>query len=209
MKKLLLILLCVWLGIPCYSQKESKSNFSDLGVFVGPGYSSIMGGDSWKGAFGLIIGVDSKVKLLSEKSSIKVGIGVSLQGAAYDESGDMGSGYEGYSGKGNVNLSYLFIPLLYHYVFESGLYAETGLQPGVLLSAKDKYDGGSYDYKDAMKKFDLGIPVGVGYRLNKKLSLGARATFGLTNLDDTGSDTADHNFMLVAVLRYSFNSSDN
>jgi hypothetical protein len=208
MKKLLLVLFGIWILSPSFSQNENRSHAYDLGVFIGPGYSSIMGGDSWKGAFGLIIGVDSKVKALSEKSSIKAGIGVSIQGAAYDEGVYMVPGYEGYSGKGNVNLSYIFIPLLYHYVFGSGLYAEAGLQPGFLLSAKDKYDGGSYDYKDSMKKFDLGLPVGAGYQLSKKLSIGARATFGLTNLDDTGSDTSDHNFMLVAVLRYAFGSSD-
>ena len=40
---------------------------------------------------------------------------------------------------------------------------EIGLQPGVLLSAKDNYDGESYDYSDYTKTFDLGIPLGLVY----------------------------------------------
>lgn len=209
MKKSVFIALFALILQPCFSQGKGNSFLNDLGVFVGPGFSTIMGGESWKGSFGFIVGVDSKLIPLSDNSSVTAGLGVSMQGAAYEESGaDMGPGYGDYQLSGNVSLTYLFIPILYHHVFNGGVYAEAGLQPGFLLAAKDKYDSESYDYKDYVKKFDLGIPVGVGYQLNKKLSIGARATFGITNLDDSGSDTADHNFMLVAVLRYAFKLSD-
>lgn len=205
MKKSVFIALFALILQPCFSQGKSNSFLKDVGVFVGPGFSTIMGGDSWKGSFGFIVGVDSKIIPLSENSSIKAGLGVSLQGAAYEESGaDMGPGYGDYQLSGKVSLTYLIVPILFHHDFNGGIFGEIGVQPGFILAAKDKYDSNSDDYKDYVKKFDLGIPLVIGYQLNEKLSLGAKATFGITNLDDTGSDTADHNLMVVALIRYSF-----
>jgi len=38
-------------------------------------------------------------------------------------------------------------------------YGEIGLQAGILLSAKDNYNGESDDWKEYFKTFDLGIPL--------------------------------------------------
>jgi hypothetical protein len=219
MKKLVFVFLSALLIHPCFSQvQKGDSILSDLGVFAGPGLSTVMGGESWKGMFGFVVGADTKVYKFNPNSAITAGIGFAFQGAAWEED------YSGYnfntfssmeksgmsttsSISGKVSLVYLFIPILYHHVFNNNLYAEAGLQPGFLLSAKDKYDGESYDYKDHVKTFDLGIPVGVGYQLNEKLSLGARATFGVLDINKEESDTSDRNFMLVAVVRYTFGKS--
>ena len=220
MKRFVFLVLFALIVHPCFSQQNGNSILKDLGVFAGPGFSTILGSESWKGTFGFIVGVDTKIFQINEKSAITAGIGFSLQGAAWEEdypsyysfnnlqkSGLSTSSSETLSGK--VSLVYLFFPILYQYQFDNGIYCEAGLQPGFLLSAKDKYNDESYDYKEYVKTFDLAIPVGAGYKLNEKLSLGGRVSFGVTNLDNSDGDSSDHNFMFVAILRYAFNSEEN
>ena len=54
------------------------------------------------------------------------------------------------------------LPLVIRYQTKSGFYGEAGVQPGLLLSAKDKYSGITDNYKDHVKKFDFGIPCWSG-----------------------------------------------
>lgn len=182
----------------------------DIATMVGAGLSGVKGGDSWETKAGVVVGGEARVYPINETSGLYTGVNLSLQGAAYTESYnyDQFDAYqlkstsdEGFSGK--VNLAYINIPFLYRYQSPRGFYGEVGLQPSFLISAKDKFDGGdSNDYKDAVKGFDLGLPIGAGYRVNDKISLGVRGIYGLTNFDDTGSSEADHNWLILALFRY-------
>ncbi len=183
MKKIFTLLICVF-SLHSFSQ--------NISFFGGVGGSWVFGGESWGNRIGVLLGADASVYELNENSIITAGLAFSMQGASYDE-GD-------YSG--SVNTSYLSVPILFNYVSEGGFYGEAGLQPGFLLTAKDKYDGMSYDYKDSMQKFELGIPVGAGYRINENIRIGARAIIGLINIDNDSSESSDHNFMLLAIIRY-------
>jgi len=80
-------------------------------------------------------------------------------------------------------------------------FAEVGLQPGFLLAAKDKYNGHSDNYRDYISKFELGLPVGVGYRLNDLFTLSVRGIYGLTNINSDGMGN-DHNLLVVGMVRY-------
>jgi hypothetical protein len=84
-----------------------------------------------------------------------------------------------------------------------GFYAEAGVQPGFLLSAKDKYNGNTYDYKDTVNSFDFGIPVGIGYIFKRRLGLNVRYIFGVY---DTGKaeNEKDHNHVWALRLFYVF-----
>ena len=92
----------------------------------------------------------------------------------------------------------------------AGFYGEIGIQPSFLISAKDKPDGGdSYDFKDYINTFGIGIPIGAGYKINDQLGVGARAVFGLTNINSDGtemysSDDTDRNFLLFGIVSYKF-----
>jgi hypothetical protein len=109
--------------------------------------------------------------------------------------------------KGKVSLNYLNIPVLFNYHTNSGFYGEAGLQPGFLLRARDKIDGGeSFDTKEYVNCFDLALPLGAGYHINDQISVGARATIGLTNLSNWGTGDKDHNYMVMGVVRYNFGS---
>ena len=215
MKKILLSLfLCVFL-LAANAQNSSSSVVNELGIMLGPGYSMINGGESWSGTFGFQVGLETQVYKWNENSSLYVGLLFSYQGAAYEESVSIDPYFlkstndEVWSG--TVRLGYICVPVLYNYLWDNGFYLEGGVQPGFLVSAKDEVDGAdSYDYKDYIKTFDLGIPVGAGFWFNDRLSLGARAVFGVTNINTDGtdlysSDDTDRNMMILGVARFKFN----
>lgn len=167
----------------------------NLGGVLGFGSAFIMGNESWKDPFGFQVGIEAKVLEMNNNSSVNLGLGFSKQGAGWEE-GEL---------SGRVNLYYLNVPLLYRYTSNQWIYGEIGLQPGILLSAKDKYNGITEDYKYGVKTFELGLPVGAGYQISEQLAVGVRVTYGLTNLDKLGSDVADHNVLAVVIVRYSLN----
>lgn len=158
MKRLIVFLLCFGLFYPCFSQNDSNSLLNELGVLVAPGFSTVNGGESWSGTFGFQVGVETQVYAFNDNSSLYVGLLFSMQGAAYEESVSISPYDYDYYGlksvsdetwKGKVSLSYISIPVLFNYKWDNGVYAEGGIQPGFLVSAKDKPDGASsYDYKE-------------------------------------------------------------
>lgn len=217
MKKISLFLLFIGLSLTGWTQ--NVGTFRDFGVIVGPGMSHILGGESWDPTFGLLIGAETNVYDLNDNSSFKAGVVFTLQGANYTDSYStdyyfmaLKSAQDEMTYSGKVSLSYIYVPILYNYRSENGLYFEGGIQPGLLLSAKDKYNGGeSYDYKDYIKSFDLGIPIGLGYWFNYRLSVGARAVFGLTTIDSSesaDSSESNRNFMLMGIIRFNFNNDN-
>lgn len=124
----------------------------------------------------------------------KPGINVSMAGSKYQDTYVSGS----------VRLLYLNIPLLAQYSSPSGFFAEAGLQPGILLSAKDKYNGQSYDFKDYVRSFDLGLPLGIGYVCRSGLGAGVRVVPGIANLNKQSSDGTDHNFAILFRALFNF-----
>jgi hypothetical protein len=75
----------------------------------------------------------------------------------------------------------------------------------VLLTAKDKYEGGSYNYRDYLKWYEMGLLIGGGYNINDKINVGARAGIGLTNINSEGNNK-DHNLLISAIVRYNLTS---
>lgn len=217
MKKLIFCLLFSGLLIPGFSQNSADQMLNEIRVMVAPGYSMINGGDSWSGTMGFQFGVETQVYKCNENSSIYAGILFSLQGASYTETYSdyyfygLKSTMDEYGYSGKVSLGYICLPILYNYKLDNGIYAEAGIQPGFLISAKDKPDEGeSYDYKDYIKSFDIGIPVGAGFWINDRISVGARAVFGLPNINTEGtemysSEDTDRNFMILGVARFKIN----
>lgn len=176
-------------------QEEQERQQRALEIMMGLGKTTITdpstGETSYVDPIGVQIGVESKIVKINEKSSVSTGLNVSFQGADYVDPGITGT----------VNLTYLNVPLLYTYNFGKNIYGEVGLQPGLLISAKDKYNGESHDFKDDVSKFELGLPVGAGYRLNDNISFGVRGIYGLTNIDNSGEGN-DHNLLVVGLIRY-------
>lgn len=178
MKKYFILLALAGLCQSCY-------------ILFGLGSADILGG-SYDDPLGAQVGIEAKIYDLGENSSLTSGLGVSLQGGSYNDP----------EGSGAVHLTYLNVPILYTYNSPSRIYGEIGLQPGLLIRAKDDFEGTVYDYMDYVNKFELGLPVGIGYRINDKLNVGIRATYGITNVEN--SDDSYHNLLTMATVRYNF-----
>jgi hypothetical protein len=165
-------------------------------VYAGVHKSSITSSDpetSWKDPIGFQAGVGIPVVFFGDALSIRAEINGSLQGAKWED--------YGYSGR--TDLWYVNVPLTLRYRFKMGLFAEAGVQPGYLLTAKDKYEGETEDYTEFLNRFDIGIPLGIGYELSKNLAVGIRAVPGITTLDKDGGEK-DHNLIIGLRVIYTF-----
>ena len=89
---------------------------------------------------------------------------------------------------GSYKLDYLVLLIVAQYYVAQGLSLEAGPQVGVLLSAKDEFEGdgfsGEEDVKDQTKGLDVGVSGGVGYEFDLGLYLKARYYLGLTEVND-------------------------
>ena len=157
--------------------------------------------DSWTSAFGFQGGVEAHVSFnCNVPLTAWAGLNVSMQGAGWEE--DWGEGLI----KGTTRLWYLNFPLTTRYMFGDSFYGEIGLQPGILLSAKDNYDGGSDDWSDYFKTFDLGIPLGVGYDFPNNFGVGLRVTPGVLNINSSeyADEYKNRNFVVALRGTYTF-----
>jgi hypothetical protein len=79
------------------------------------------------------------------------------------------------------------------------------LQPGINVNAKIEAGDVEKDLDDAVKGFDLAIPVGLSYEY-KHFVVDARYTFGLTKIFDTKEvDLDSKNLTFQLSLAYKFN----
>ncbi|WP_316636338.1 porin family protein [uncultured Flavobacterium sp.] len=101
-----------------------------------------------------------------------------------------GTTIEGFDGDSNavVKLNYLNIPVLAKYYITDAFSVEAGPQIGFLLSAKARGE----DIHDLYKSTDFGFNLGCGYNFTENISVGARYTIGLTNVNDASYDYPDN-----------------
>ena len=115
-----------------------------------------------------VLGLEAEYGL-AENISIAAGLLYSRQGCDFGEYKVEYMGQKAGWDKNQNNLAYLNIPIVFNYYLAKGFAIKAGVQPGFLLSAKNKVDGigntpsTDTDYKDACKTFDLSIPLGISY----------------------------------------------
>lgn len=105
---------------------------------------------------------------------------------------------------GEVNLNYMEFPLLLGYMFyEGGDFAVkpfAGLNFATGLKGKEVYDSRVYDnlFDDILKKGDVGIRVGMGMYINKRVFASASYEWGMTNIYKNSTfKLCNRNFMLT------------
>src|SRR5688572_11248327 len=142
MKKTFLLIVCAIVFTAAHSQVQ-------LGAKAGINASTVTAtGYSTKA--GIYLGGFADISVM-EKLSVKPEIYFSTQGGKW----------KGEDGK--TKLNYLQVPILAKYAFTSRFFAETGPQFGILISAKDEYDGDNEDIKEYLKKSDFSWAFGAGY----------------------------------------------
>jgi hypothetical protein len=122
--------------------------------------------------------------------------------------------------EGKLKLSYIAIPVMAKYQVFDGLTLEAGPQIGILMGAKQEYDStvslngevvvsesGSEDVKEFMSTMDLGLGLGLGYRMTNGLFFQARYNIGLSNINDFdgADDVKQQNSVIQISVGYFFN----
>ena len=200
MKKLLNLLIIVFAGLILSNPASGQKTKPVFGVAVGVQKTSIVGeSDSWKDPIGAQAGVFvDPIGEFVPSLSVRAEANISMQGAKWED--DWGEGLI----SGKTTLLYANLPIVLRYRHESGFFGEAGIQPGLLLSAKDKYEGVTYDYKEWMNSFDFSIPLGVGYEMSNNIGVGARVIIGVSNINKGDDVYKDHNLVFALRGTYSF-----
>ncbi len=194
MKKIMMMMLMATVALTASAQNTLRDNGTfTLQPKVGIGIGMLSG--EWK----TLSGVDNKSR---------IGLVVGLEGEYYAMewlgiAAGINYAQQGYKMKGNgmeetYKLDYLNIPLTADFYVAKGLALKTGLQFGFLMNAKVD----SEDVKDACKKFNLSIPIGISYEISDFV-LDLRYNLGLTktNKDDGNKLRSD---LLQITLGYKF-----
>ena len=86
-----------------------------------------------------------------------------------------------------VRLSYLTLPILGKYYIVDGVSIEAGPQIGFLLSAEVEDNGETTDLKEDTKSVDIGLAIGLGYKMDTGLNFALRYYLG-SDINDIGED---------------------
>jgi hypothetical protein len=197
MRKYLLCFLLVFVCVAVsFAQDKKQGVRPSFGIVGGVTGSTITGDDASYSK--LLIGWQAGVLMFIDCGSADHFV----FGAEANVSSE-GSKYDDIMVSGKVVLTYLNIPLVAQLRDHLGFYGEVGVQPGFLLSAKDKFNGNSVDYKDYVNSFDFSIPVGIGYIYQRKVGLNLRYIFGVSNMNKA-DNAKDHNRVWALRLFYVF-----
>lgn len=149
-----------------------------FGIKAGVNFASFAGDgtDDLSGRTGLHVGAMAEIPLGSF-FAVQPELIYSMQGAEYDVDGQ----------NGKFKFDYLNIPVIFKFEVAEGLNLEVGPQVGFLLSANAEMGDIEQDIKDYIKGTDFAAAVGLSYRMQSGLSVGARANLGFSE----GSDDED------------------
>ena len=145
---------------------------------------------------GVAAGVEAEYGI-TETFGITGGVLYSMQGAKDKDVSDY-----------KTTLGYINIPILANAYLFKGFAVKVGVQPGFLVSAKEKYSNGGItvdgDIKDACNKVDLSIPIGISYEY-ASFVFDARYNWGLTNTwKDDARNKKSHNSVFMFSVGYKF-----
>ncbi len=105
-----------------------------------------------------------------------------------------------------ITTNYVNIPVLVRYNINDMFSVHAGPQFGILISAKEEFDGDKDDIKDDFKTMDVGLAIGAEANLPvPNLGVGLRYIIGLTNvLSEDGSfdDTELKNGVFQIYVTY-------
>jgi hypothetical protein len=193
MKKLMMIAAMMLMSMGAFAQNE-VGQFT-LKPMVGIDFATITNNEN-KMKVGLAAGVEGEYGI-TENFGVTAGILFAMQGAKDKNDSDW-----------KMNTTYLNIPILANAYLFKGFAVKVGIQPGFLLSAKEKYTENNVsldvDRKDIMNKVDFTIPIGVSYEY-QNFVIDARYNWGLTNVyKNDEKSSKSKNSVLMFTVGYKF-----
>jgi hypothetical protein len=207
MKKVIIIMMAI---ATFAVVSESKAQFS-AGLRIGFNASKYTGdvAPDVKFAPGLHIGPYFRVAF-KEKYRVQADVLFSTKGGVSNDTTN---------GKTYDIPFYIDVPVMFNYKPIAGLYIEAGVQPSFALTTLGFGEQADAEFASAknrnIKTVDFAPVVGLGYEF-KKVSLGLRGAFGVTNLnkitsydtDGDGDDDATYpsakNMTLMATFGFKF-----
>lgn len=170
MKKLFLLAVIMMASTCAFAQHEPGS--LTLQPRIGLSVADFNNTSDTEARVGLVVGPEFEYQM-TNRFSLAFGVNYSQQGA---EQKDVDVTYK---------LDYLTIPVVANFYLFKGFALKAGVQPGVNLSSKVEANGKKADMNDdAVKTFDVSIPVGLSYEFPFGLVLDARYNFGVTKIFD-------------------------
>lgn len=196
MKKLATLLVALVASVSTFAQVEKGT--ITLQPMVGLTETSFTA-DAAKFKVGFIGGVEGAYQI-SNRVGVSLGVLYAMQGAKYDYTLiNTSTGSTVGSGSQNVNLNTLNIPVLCNVYVWKGLAVKAGVQPEIVLSAKE----GDLDVKPGYSSTNVSIPVGASYDFPFGLTVDARYNIGLTNVVK-GSAVSANNMAFQITAGYKF-----
>jgi len=127
------------------------------------------------------------------------------KGSVFESSNNFGTS------KYTYLLQYMAVNIFVRYMFIRNFFVFLGPQFGFLLSGEEKWendgqgfsDSGSYDLKDELRAFELGLVLGVAYQFSFGLILDFRFNRGLTNIWDASNKPDFKNTLFMFGVAYS------
>lgn len=88
---------------------------------------------------------------------------------------------EDYINNGNLNMSYIILPIMAQFNISPELYIEAGPEFSFLVDSKlkDKESSKENDWKERSTKFDIAIGFGGGYYFTNNIAVNLRANLGV------------------------------
>ena len=116
-----------------------------------------------------------------------------------------GAGFQNNISNGTENYDYLNVPVLIRYKIPMGIFFETGLQIGILLSASEKMNGNTTDIRYQTYSHDYAWPIGLGYQIpDQHFGIDLRYNLGLINIVKSYSDVNVKNSVFQFGIFYTF-----
>jgi hypothetical protein len=188
------LMLSLFIGRTAHAQFGFKGGLN-ISRFVGPG--TIAGAsDLTAGAFGIV-----NKNRVNPVVSIQEELSVSWEGEKFNNTIAYGS----------FNFTYLNLPVLARLDVAGGLFAETGPQFGLQLSAKLTYANplpyqitSTTDYSSQTAGFNFGWIFGLGYQLTKWGGIDARYDLGITSLANGDAHEQAYRSSVISIGLFAF-----
>ena len=193
MKKISLFLCTLSLGLTIFAQNSS------IGLKAGVNIANLdNSGVDMGSKVGFNGGLLAHVHL-APNLALQPEVVYSGQGAKYTVAGVEHS----------LNLNYINIPLQLQYMFANGFRLQTGPQVGFLASVKDKESGNETNFftSEDFKTVDFSWSAGLSYLGASGLGIDGRYNFGITNINNAGSNTIKNNVFQVGLFYMLNNTS--
>ncbi len=189
MKKLATLLVALVASVSTFAQVEKGT--ITLQPMVGL-MESTFTADEAKIKLGFIGGVEGAYQI-SNRVGASVGVLYAMQGAKYEQD------VLGTTVSSTTKLNTLNIPVLCNVYVWKGLAVKAGVQPEIVLSAKE----GDESVKDLYSSANVSIPVGASYDFPFGLTVDARYNIGVTNVwKGDESSTSNMTFQLTAGYKF-------